>query len=133
MKVLFALALAVIMPGTGFAPPARTISFEGTVVDSRLDRIPGAIVMLDGGALEATADAKGRVLIDDVTPGPHVLTVKLPSVVIAKRDIEIRRSPTEESVYAWSRQTTGALAIELPSAVLGISVEIKVLGEDIVF
>ena len=117
MKVLAALVLATMLAGTGFAPPARTISFEGTVVDARLDRSPGAVVALDGGALESTADAKGRFRIDGVSIGPHVLTVKLPDGSTAKRDIEIRRSTTEESVYAWARQTTGALAIDIPSAV----------------
>jgi len=74
-------ALVVLALGFGLHSPARAQTsrtvVRGQVVDvmSRLP-VPGAVVGMEGTALQSVTDAEGRYLLRNVPSGPHTLTVR---------------------------------------------------------
>src|SRR5690606_3925709 len=96
------------------ASAAWAAPLAGTVLDgATLAPVPGARLVVDGTALEATTDASGRYRFDDVAAGRITVRVEAEGYMPAAEDMDLPAEGAGEAVFVLLRPDVFGEVIEL--------------------
>ena len=92
-RLLYSL-LFLSVAFAGLAAHPKLANLTGRIIDNEQTSLPGALVVIDNGAVSVVTDADGYFDIPAVEPGKHVLKVTYLGYVPVEQDFKV--SPDEE-------------------------------------